>query len=163
MFRIAREFANVVAKPALLVRQAIYPDLARLRHRSDRNFSRLVITMAAMMSVPALLLAIASIWLGAPLLKLAVGEGYVPAAALLSWLIAAATLELAAAPLRPAGYALGAAKAMLGVQALASVLFIALFQLLTPTLGLAGPGLATVAMSLVTLLGMSLAVRRALD
>lgn len=162
MFRIAREFANVVAKPALLVRQAIYPDLARLRHRRDAAFNKVVVSMAAMMGIPALLLAIASLWLGVPLLRLAVGESYVPAAGVLSWLIAAATLEMAASPLRPAGYALGCAKAMLAVQVLASVVFIAAFQLLTPSLGLAGPGIATVAMSLVTLLGMSIAVHRAL-
>lgn len=162
MFRIAREFANVVAKPALLVREAIYPDLARLRHRRDQAFSKIVVIMAAMMGIPALLLAIASLWLGAPLLKLAVGENYLPAAGLLSWLIAAATLEMAAAPLRPAGYALGCAQAMLVVQVLAAVLFIAAFHWLTPTLGMTGPGIATVAMSLVTLLGLSLVVRRAL-
>lgn len=162
MFRIAREFANVVAKPALLVRQAIYPDLARLRHRRDQAFNKVVISMAAMMGIPALLLAIASLWVGAPLLKLTVGANYVPAAGLLSWLIAAATLEMAASPLRPAGYALGCAKAMLGVQVLASVIFIAAFQLLTPRLDVLGPGIATVAMSLVTLLGMSIAVRSAL-
>ncbi len=162
MFRIAREFANVVAKPALLVRQAIYPDLARLRHRGDAAFNKVVVSMAAMMGIPALLLAIASLWLGAPLLKLTVGESYVPAAGLLSWLIAAATLEMAASPLRPAGYALGCAKAMLGVQVLASLVFIGAFQWLTPSWGVTGPGVATVAMSLVTLLGMSIAVRRAL-
>ncbi|MBK8959604.1 MAG: lipopolysaccharide biosynthesis protein [Proteobacteria bacterium] len=162
MFRIAREFANVVAKPALLVRQAIYPDLARLRHRRDDAFNKVVVSMAAMMGIPALLLAVASLWLGAPLLKLAVGENYVPAAGLLTWLIAAATLEMAASPLRPAGYALGCAKAMLAVQVVASVVFIAAFQGLTPALGVTGPGVATVAMSLVTLLGMAFAVRRAL-
>ncbi len=162
MFRIAREFANVVAKPALLVRQAIYPDLARLHHRRDWAFNKIIISMAAMMGLPALAMAIASLWLGAPLLNLTVGEGYAPAAGLLSWLIAAATLEMAASPLRPAAYALGCAKAMLGVQVLASLLFIAAFQWLTPQFGLTGPGVATVAMSLVTLIGMSIAVRRAL-
>ena len=162
MFRIAREFANVAAKPALLVRQAVYPDLARLRHRRDQAFNKVVVSMAAMMGIPALLLAVASLWLGAPLLKFSVGEHYVPAAGLLSWLIAAATLEMVASPLRPAGYALGCAKAMLGVQVLASVVFIAAFQWLTPSLGTTGPGIATVALSLVTLLGLSIVVRRAL-
>ena len=162
MFRIAREFANVVAKPALLVRQAIYPDLARLHHRRDAAFKQIIVSMAAMMGIPALALAIASLWLGAPLLNLTVGAGFVPAAGLLSWLIAAATLEMAASPLRPAGYALGNAKAMLGVQVLASLVFIAAFQTLTPHFGLNGPGIATVAMSLVTLIGLSISVHRAL-
>jgi O-antigen/teichoic acid export membrane protein len=162
MFRIAREFANVVAKPALLVRQAVYPDLARLHHRRDGAFNKIVISLAVMMGLPALALAITSLWLGAPLLTLTVGASYVPAAGLLSWLVAAATLDMAASPLRPAAYALGCAKAMLAVQVLASVIFIAAFQWLTPQLGLNGPGVATVAMSLVTLVGMSVVVRRAL-
>ena len=162
MFRIAREFANVVAKPGQLVRQAIYPDLARLHHRRDGDFNKIVVSMAAMMGLPALALAIASLWLGGPLLKFTVGASYVPAAGLLSWLVAAATLDMAASPLGPAGYALGCAKAMLGVQVLASLIFIAGFQWLTPQLGLSGPGIATLAMSLVTLIGMSIAVRRAL-
>ena len=162
MFRIAREFANVVAKPALLVRQAIYPDLARLHHRRDTAFKLIIVSMAAMMGIPALVLAIASLWLGASLLNLTVGAGFVPAAGLLSWLIAAATLEMAASPLRPAGYALGSAKAMLGVQVLASLVFIATFQALTPHFGLNGPGIATLAMSLVTFIGLSISVQRAL-
>lgn len=162
MFRIAREFANVVAKPALLVRQAIYPDLARLHHRRDAAFKQIIVSMAAMMGLPALALAIASLWLGAPLLNLTVGAGFVPAAGLLSWLTAAATLEMAASPLRPAGYALGSAKTMLAVQVLASLVFIAAFQALTPHFGLNGPGIATLAMSLVSFIGLSISVHRAL-
>jgi hypothetical protein len=48
------------------------------------------------------------------------------------------------------------------VQVLASLVFIGAFQWLTPSWGVTGPGVATVAMSLVALLGMSIAVRRAL-
>lgn len=163
MYRIAREFANVVAKPAVLVRQAIYPDLARLRHRGDRAFSHVVVSMAALMGVPALALAVVSAWWGDALLAATVGPDFAPAAGVLTWLIAAATLELAAAPLRPAGYALGVAKAMLGIQALASVLFIAAFQLLTPSLGLIAPGVATLVLWATSLAGMAWTVRRALE
>lgn len=163
MYRIAREFANVVAKPAVLVRQAIYPDLARLRHRRDHAFRHVVVSMATLMGVPALLLAIVSAWWGDALLAATVGPDFAPAAGVLTWLIAAATLELAAAPLRPAGYALGVAKAMLGIQALASVLFIATFQLLTPSLGLIAPGIATLVLWATSLAGMAWTVRRALE
>ncbi len=119
--------------------------------------------MAALMGVPALGLAVVSAWWGDALLAATVGADFAPAAGVLTWLIAAATLELAAAPLRPAGYALGVAKAMLGIQALASVLFIAAFQLLTPSLGLAAPGIATLMLWATSLAGMAWTVRRALD
>ena len=163
LFRIAREFANVVAKPALLVRQAIYPDLTRLRHRGDQAFVQVIITIAAISAGPALLLTLASLWLGAPVLELTVGTAYVGAAGLLSWLVGSATLDLAAAPLRPAAYALGVGGAILRVQACAAAGYIALFYLLTPVLGVSGPGVATFALSLGLLLGMVWAVHRALQ
>jgi O-antigen/teichoic acid export membrane protein len=162
MFRIAREFANVVSKPALLVRQAIYPDLTRLRHRGDPAFTRLIIRIGALLGGPALAFALLSLWLGAPLLALTVGLDYLPAAPLLSWLIAAAALELASAPLRPAAYALGVAGAVLRVQVLACAVFIAVLQWSTPLLGLNGPGVATTALMAVTLVGLTLSIRRAL-
>lgn len=162
MFRIAREFANVVAKPALLVRQVIYPDLARLRHRGDHAFTRVIASVGAAMGGPALLLTVLSLWYGDVVLAVTVGPDYRPAAALLSWLIAAATLELAAAPLRPAAYALGAAAAVLRVQLWSCVVFIATLQWSTPTVGISGPGIASVALTAVTLVGLAWSVRRAL-
>lgn len=162
MFRIAREFANVVAKPALLVRQVIYPDLTRLRHRGDRAFSHVIVSVGALMGGPALILTLLSVWYGEVVLAVVVGAEYRPAAALLIWLIAAATLELAAAPLRPAAYALGVAAAVLRVQVIACVVFIASLQWLTPLIGINGPGVATVTLMAVTLVGLALSVRRAL-
>ena len=43
MFRIAREFADVLAKPVVVVRQAVFPDLARLRHQGTRDFRGLYV------------------------------------------------------------------------------------------------------------------------
>ncbi|MEQ8663490.1 MAG: hypothetical protein RLW62_21945 [Gammaproteobacteria bacterium] len=162
LFRIAREFANVVAKPALLARQAIYPDLARLRHRGDAAFTRLILGAAVLLGVPALALTLASLWLGAPLLEFALGQDYVPAAGLLTWLVGGATLELAGAALRPASYTLGRARESLAVQVLGAVAFMLVFWLLTPRVGLVGPGIATVTLYAVMLAGTALVVRHAL-
>lgn len=160
MFRIAREFANVVSKPALLVRQAVYPDLARLHHRRDGAFGRVILSIGALMAGPALLLAVASLWLGDWLLAVTVGAEYLPAASLLSWLIGAATLELAAAPLRPAAYAQGRPGTVLWVQVIACGVFVAVFALCAPRYGVDAPGIATSAMMVVSLVGLSLAVAR---
>jgi len=160
MYRIARNTANVIAKPALLVRQAVYPDLARLHHHRDDNFGKLVVSMGLFMGVPALALALASVWLGRPLLELVLGAAFVPAAPLLTWLAFAATLELAAAPLRPAGYALGRGSAVLAVQVVCVLAFIAAFQILTPRAGLEGPGIAAAIMACGLLIGTAMVVRR---
>ncbi|MCB1747704.1 MAG: hypothetical protein KDK06_11045 [Gammaproteobacteria bacterium] len=162
LFRIAREFGNVVAKPALLARQAIYPDLARLRHRAAGGFGRLTAAVALALAAPAALATALATWLGADLLRLAVGADYAAAAGLLTWLVGAATIELAAAPLRPAAYTLARAGASLRVQALGALVYVALFALLTPRLGLPGPGIAALGMALLTMVGTAWVVRAAL-
>ncbi|MGE0483391.1 MAG: lipopolysaccharide biosynthesis protein [Gammaproteobacteria bacterium] len=162
LFRIAREFGNVVAKPALLARQAIYPDLARLQHRADRGFGRLTLAVAIVLALPAALATALAAWLGADILCVTVGAEYATAAGLLTWLVGAATVELAAAPLRPAAYTLSRAGASLRVQALAALLYVVLFVLLTPSMGLIGPGVAALTMSLVMLSGTAWVVRAAL-
>ncbi len=162
LFRIAREFANVVSKPALLARQAIYPDLARLRHHGDAAFTRLILAAAALLGVPALAATGLSVWFGAPLLGFALGSGYEQAAALLTWLIGAAALELAGAALRPASYTLGRARESLVVQALGAVVYVLMFWTLTPSWGLHGPGAATATLYAIVLVGSGLVVRHAL-
>ena len=162
LFRIAREFANIVAKPALLARQAIYPDLARLRHHGDAAFARLILAAAALLGLPALAATGLSLWFGAPLLGFALGSEYEQAAALLTWLIAAATLELAGAALRPASYTLGRARESLVVQAMGAVIYVLMFWTLTPLWGLHGPGAATAMLYAIVLVGNGLVVRRAL-
>ena len=162
LFRIAREFANVVAKPALLARQAIYPDLARLRHHGDAAFSRLILAAAALLGLPALAVTGLSVWFGAPLLGFALGSAYEQAAALLTWLIGAAALELAGAALRPASYTLGRARESLVVQAFGAVVYVLMFWTLTPSWGLHGPGAATATLYAIVLVGSGLVVRRAL-
>ncbi|MBN2700520.1 MAG: lipopolysaccharide biosynthesis protein [Methylohalobius sp. ZOD2] len=160
LYRIAREFAKMVSKPALFVRQAVYPHLARLRHRNDREFNRVLYHLIAIMAVPGAVLTGLSIWLGERLLGLAVGQSYVAAGVLMSWFIAAAVLDLVGAPLRPAAYTLNRAGAVFRLQCAASIAYIALFVTLSQVLGLIGPGVATLAMQSLSLAGMTIIVRR---
>ena len=67
--------AGVIAKPALLVRQVIFPDLARLKNESSKNLP-LTLKVSLIVSLPAALLAIASFWFGEDLLSFTVGEDY---------------------------------------------------------------------------------------
>ena len=162
LYRIAREFANFVSKPALLARQAIYPDLARLRHRQDTDFRRVIIAVTLLLALPALLATGLIAFFGASLLALAVGAGYTAAAALLTWLVAAATIELAGAPLRPAAYTLGRAGVQLRVQIAASLVFVLVFTVATQATGLIGPGIAASVFYALMLAGNGLVVWQAM-
>ena len=92
----------------------------------------------------------------------ALGSEFEQASALLTWLIGAATLELAGAALRPASYTLGRARESLVVQALGAIVYVFVYWTLTPTWGLHGPCPATATLYAIVLVGSALVVRHAL-
>lgn len=147
IFRIAREFADVLAKPVVVIRQAVFPDLARLGVAGDGEFRGLYLKIGAVSAaVGGLVLALA--WLyAADLLAVLVGDQFVAGAGLLVWLMAAAAVDLAAAALRPAAYAAGVAGISLRVQLFGAAVNIGLFLLLVPITGLIGAGVAALAAS----------------
>lgn len=162
LFRIAREFANVISKPALLIRQAVYPDLARLQDRRDSAFGRIVVAVVLVLSLPAIALTVLTVFFGEWALSTFVGSDFAPAATVLSWLALSAAIEVTAAPLRPAAYALGRARAALFLQIMAVAGYCYLFVQLTPMFGLIGLGLATLALWSTVLAGMTYLVTTAL-
>lgn len=162
MFRVARAFSSVLSKPAVLLRQALFPDLTRLWHQGDRGFFRFLSRVVIIVGIPALALASAAAVFAEPLLSLIAGEEYGPAAPLMSLLLFAAVLELIGATLRPAGYAVSRAGAMLRIQVLATVIYAGVFLLGAHTLGLVGPGIAACALMAVSVLGMVWVLNEAL-
>ena len=162
LFRIAREVANVVSKPALLIRQAVFPDFTRLHEKSTKSLGPLVVTISFMLAVPAFALTVVAAFFGEPALIWGLGNDYAGAAQVLVWLTFAAALEVTAAPLRPAAYALSMASATLFLQVAAVIIFIYLLLTLTPNEGLIGIGIASVGLWSLMLLGMMGIVTRAL-
>lgn len=155
MFRIARDFANVLAKPALLIRQAAFPDLTRLWHRNDPQFYPIVCKTALLSGVAGLTLVLLSVPVSGPLLSSLFGADYVPAAGLMSLLLLAASLDLAAAAFRTSAYAMGRAGSVLWIQAFATGVFVAAFWVFTKSLGLPGPGWAATIAAALGLLGLA--------
>ena len=155
MFRIAREFADVLAKPVVVVRQAVFPDLERLWREGDRNFRGLYLRLGALSAVIAAVVVGAVAIFGERLLGALVGVAYIDGAALLTWLMLAAAIDLAAAALRPAAYAIGAATGSLRAQALGAGVNVGLFLLLVPTVGLTGAGAAAAGAALTVALLMA--------
>ena len=161
MFRIAREFADVLAKPVVVVRQAVFPDLARLwqQHLEDgsgtREFRRLCVRLGLLSALVAALVVGAIAIYGALLLELLVGDSYVYGAGLLTWLMLAAAIDFGSASLRPAAYAMGFAARALHIQLVGAAVNVVLFAALLPLLGLTGIGIAAAAASMTVVAAMA--------
>jgi O-antigen/teichoic acid export membrane protein len=155
LFRLAREISTILAQPALVLREVLFPDFTRSFHADDGGVHSVPFKTALVAGVAGLLIVALSIVFGESLLAV-VGAEYVPAAPLLSLLLLAASFELTSASLRAAAYAMGRAATILKYHVVGIVTYFAAFFLLTSTLGLAGPGLAAV---LASLLSLGLTVR----
>jgi O-antigen/teichoic acid export membrane protein len=160
MFRVAREFADVLAKPVVVIRQAVFPDLARLWRSRDPQFTTLYLRLGILGGAVAATVVIVIGAYGRELLAATVGDGYASAAALLTWLMAAAALDLIGAALRPAAYAMGAAGAALRIQLTTAACHLGLFVGLVSVFGLTGAGVAATAASALLVTAMAWLVAR---
>ena len=115
---------------------------------------RMILIRALFFSVVlGLVFIVASILGGSALLTIALGEDYAQAAPLMTLLLLATTIELMATVLRAAGYAIGDAGEILRLHLISSVVYLILFTLLTPYVGLIGPGIAACIAALIPLGG----------
>lgn len=153
--RLAREITKILSKPGEMLQQVLFPDLVRMWHRGAAAFGSILRRALLISATFGLLFTALSIFGGVFLLASTLGDDYALAAPLLSWLMLAATIELLAGALRAAGYAMGQAGKILWLHLTSSVLYIALFAVLTPYAGLIGPGLAACIAALVPLGGMA--------
>jgi len=150
LFRLAREFSTVLTQPAVTLREVLFPDLTRSFHAEDGGIRSVPFKAAIIAGSVGVGFVIFSLFFGKPMLAI-VGDEYVPAATLLSLLLLAASFDLASASLRAAAYAMGRAATILNIHIGGIVTYVSLFFLLTPSLGLKGPGLAAVFASLLAL------------
>lgn len=159
MFRLANDFSTILSKPGLMLREVLFPDLSRMLHNKQAGFHELGYRAVKIAGATGLLMVILSIPLGAPILGI-IGPDYTPAAPLMTLMLLAATFELAGSPLRAAAYALGGAGTVLRIYALSSFIYLSLFYVLTPPLGLIGPGVAASIGGALTMGRLLLLVRK---
>jgi O-antigen/teichoic acid export membrane protein len=145
LFRIARQFADAVAKPAKLLVPAIYPDLARLAAAGGQaDLRRLVVRGALLAGAGATaLLGAAAAW-GDDLLALAVGPEFRAAGETMVWLVAAATLSIWIFPLEPFLISTGRAGRALAIRAAVSAAYAPALVWLLLRVGVEGAGIAAV-------------------
>jgi len=158
LFKVAREMATALTKPAELLTQSIYPEFARLGGRDSwQDFARLIIRSTIVAGSLGLVVLIVIIVLGKTFLSLAFGPEFVSAYWVLVLLVAAATLTIAAFGLDPAMYAMGRPSIPLTVNTIVILaVYLPVLIVLTPRMGPAGAGVAMLISSILTVISMSL-------
>lgn len=159
IFRLARDFSSILSKPAMMLREVLFPDLARILHTETEDFHKLGFKAVKAAGAAGLLLVLISIPAAGPILGI-IGPEYTGGATLVSLMLLAATFELAGSPLRAAAYAMGTVAQVLRIHLLGVLVYLGLFYLLTPVMNLPGPGVAAVTGSLITLTLMWVLVRK---
>ena len=154
LFRVARELADVLAKPVQLIRQAAFTELTR-RGQQGRDALRGVFRQYGLrLLLPAAALVTAAGLFRVELLTLIGGEEFAAAGALLLLLLIAAAIDLVGAVLRPLAYAMNRAGGALRVQMWVTALYLAVFVLLHGALGVAAAGIAALVAACATLAGL---------
>jgi len=162
LFRIAQQIARVISVPALLLRQVLFPDLARLWFRRDPQFRRLLGRTLQIALATGLSVALMSLWVSETLIEGLAGGGYAGARDILPWLLLAAGLDLGVATLRAAGYAMGQAGGLLRVSAIATVCYLLALVMFGRMMGLGGVAFAVVVWASMNLIAFAAIVHGSL-
>jgi len=160
LYRVAREIADVLAKPVLLIRQAAFTEITRLGEEGKGALSGVFLRYGLRLFVPALALVGLASFFRSELLTLVGGAEYAQAGVLLVLLLVAAALELVGAVLRPIAYAHDQAAVALRVQIAAVLAYLTAFVGLCGAYGLNSVGVAALISACVTLLCLGMLVWR---
>ena len=142
LYRIAREIADILAKPVQLIRHAAFTELTRVAENDPSALGSRVLRDSLKLLLPGVaLVGIGFLW-GDRALQLIAGEQYTGAYLLLVLLLAAAAIELLGALLRPLAYVLDRANAALLVQLTTTGVYLLAFVLLSAAWGVSAVGIA---------------------
>ena len=154
-WRVGRQVADAIAKPAKLLIPAMYPELARLyaegRHGAMWRLARNIGLAGGGFGL--LLLAI-SAFAGPTLLAGIMGEGFAQASVVMTWQVAAAVIGIFTLPLEPMLISLGKPGYAVRVRLVVSLGFLAILPFLVTHFGLIGAGSGLVAAAGALALGM---------
>lgn len=161
LWRIGRQVADAMVKPAKLLAPALYPELARL-HVTDgeRAMRRLAAQVGLVGGATATVLLLVSAVAGRPLLVLVLGESFGAAASVMTWQVAAGVVAIWALPLEPMLVSLGRPGDVLKVRLVVGAVLLAAMTPVLETFGLTGAGVALVCAMVAMGLGMFLMLQR---
>lgn len=162
-WRIGRQVADGMAKPARLMVPAMYPELAKMRASGGQQaMTKLALQIGLIGGAAAGVLLLVSLLAGRWILEIVMGKAYGAAAGVMNWQVAAAAIGVMTLPLEPMLVSMRAAGAALAVRLVVVVAYLAALVPLINTFGLAGAGAALVASALAMGVGMYFMARRRL-
>jgi O-antigen/teichoic acid export membrane protein len=146
LWRIGRQVADSLAKPARLLVPALYPELARLHAtHGERAMRRLALQVGLLGGGIGTVLLLISATAGRPLLVMVMGEGFAAAAGVMTWQVGAAVIGIWSIPLEPMLVSLGRPGDAVKVRLVVSAVLLAALVPVVETFGLTGAGAALVA------------------
>lgn len=146
LWRIGRQVADALAKPAKLLVPALYPELARLHAtQGEGAMRRLALQVGLLGGGVGTLLLLISAFAGGPLLALVMGDGFAAASGVMTWQVAAAVIGIWALPLEPMLVSLGRPGDALKVRLVVSIAMLASLVPVIERFGAQGAGAALVA------------------
>ncbi len=153
-WRLGRQVADAIAKPAKLLTPALYPELARLRiAEGDAQMARLALQIGATTGALCLVIVAVAAFAGKPLLALIMGPAFTPAAELMTWQVAAAAIAIFALPLEPMLVSQGRPGAALRVRLVVSLAFLAALPVVVDLWGARGAAIGLIAAAAAMALG----------
>jgi len=154
-WRVGRQVADAIAKPAKLLTPALYPELARLRAEGRGHAMwRLARNVGLLAGGVGLVLLGLSAFAGPALLTLVMGQAFAPAAQVMTWQVGAAVIGVFALPLEPMLISLGKPGRAVWVRLAVSAAFLAVLPFLVTQFGLIGAGAGLAAAAGALALGM---------
>jgi O-antigen/teichoic acid export membrane protein len=159
LLRLAKEIASALSRPALLIRQVVFTDLTRAWNEGSASFDVVAYRTAILGGALGMVFVALSYFFGAYLLGGLLGAEYIAAKDVLTWMLLAATLDLATSPLLSGLYAMGHAMKTLRITLVSTAIYLLMFVFLTRELGLIGAGLAATVGATFTLIGMIMLMR----
>lgn len=163
LWRIGKQVADGMAKPARLMVPALYPELAKMRASGGQQaMTKLAVQIALIGGAAAGVLLLVSLLAGRWILETVMGEAYGAAAGVMNWQVAAAAIGVMTLPLEPMLVSMRAAGAALMVRLIVVICYFAALVPLIERFGLTGAGAALVASALAMAIGMYFMARRRL-
>ena len=159
LLRLAKEIASALSRPALLIRQVVFTDLTRAWNEGSASFDVVAYRTALLGGALGMVFVALSYFFGEYLLGGLLGPQFIAAKVVLTWMLLAATLDLATSPLLSGLYAMGHAMKTLRITMVSTAVYLLMFVLLTRQFGLMGAGLAATAGAALTLIGMIMLMR----
>jgi len=158
LFKIGRDVATGISKPAELLNQSIYPEFARLGSRGEwPKFKGLIVRGEAVAGSGALAMLLLSIFAGPLFIDFFFGQDFVDAYVPLVLLVATAGLTLIAFPMEPALYAMGRPSIPLRIEtAVVVMIYLPVLFLLTKPMGPTGAAIASTAAAFASFAAMTL-------